>query len=461
GAWDLLLRSSGGAEVAASLVLDANVVDRLPLAARVGHKRFHLGVAGDELPVLAAERDLEEDERGGYRQRRLRTSFYTERRAGERREAVLYDCFGGREYSDSPRAIHEELVRRDAPFEHLWVVRDERFEPPPTAVAVRQLGREYYDAYARARYVVANDHWPRWFRRRHDQTCLQTWHGAPVKQLGLALADRPRALKDYRRAVAQRAENWQHVVSPAAFATPILERAFAIGGEVLETGLPRTDVLAGAERARVGEEVRRRLGIEGRRVILYAPTFRDHLDYGFGHRAAQIRDLPAYRADVARRDGYRLGQLLDLEALRAALDDDDVILFRKHPRIVETLAAREGGVLDVSDHPDVIALLAAADVLVSDYSSLVVDYATTGRPIIFFVPDLEAYRDDIRGFSIDLEAEAPGPLLRTTDSVAEALRDLDRVVDEHRPRYEAFAASYCGLSDGGASTRVVDAVFEW
>ena len=377
------------------------------------------------------------------------------------REAILYDCCGGRDYTDTPRAIHEELVRRGAPLEHLWVVRDERFEPPPTAVAVRELGREYYDAYATCRYVVANDHWPRWFRRRREQTCVQTWHGAPLKRLGLDLADRPRAIKDYRRALAQHAENWQHVVSPGAFATPILERAFPVGGEVIETGLPRTDVLAGPERERVREEVKRRLGIEGRRVVLYAPTFRDHLDYGFGQRATHTRDVPTYRADIARRDAYRLGQILDFDVLRAALGDDDVVLFRRHPRIVDVVPMPAGLVRDVSDHPDAIEVLAAADVLVSDYSSLVVDYATTGRPILFFTPDLEAYRDDVRGFSIDLESAAPGPLLRTTDAVAEALRDVEAVAREYRPRYEAFVGAYCGLNDGGASGRVVDAVFRW
>jgi CDP-glycerol glycerophosphotransferase len=128
---------------------------------------------------------------------------------------------------------------------------------------------------------------------------------------------------------------------------------------------------------------------------------------------------------------------------------------------VETLAARDGIVRDVSDHPDAIELLAAADVLVSDYSSLVFDYASTGRPILFFAPDLETFRDDIRGFSIDLEAEAPGPILRDTDAVAEALRDLDAVVEEHGARYDAFVRSYCALNDGGAAARVVDAVFRW
>jgi CDP-glycerol glycerophosphotransferase len=130
--------------------------------------------------------------------------------------------------------------------------------------------------------------------------------------------------------------------------------------------------------------------------------------------------------------------------------------------VVETLPPEaESLVLDASDYPDGGELLLAADVLVTDYSSLAFDFAATGRPLLFFTPDLEAYRDALRGFSIDFESEAPGPLLRTTDEVADALRDIPAVVSESRARYEAFVASYCGLADGQASARVVDRVFSW
>jgi CDP-glycerol glycerophosphotransferase len=116
-------------------------------------------------------------------------------------------------------------------------------------------------------------------------------------------------------------------------------------------------------------------------------------------------------------------------------------------------------VLDVSRFPDATELLIAADVLVTDYSSLMFDFAVTGRPMVFFTPDLEDYRDQIRGFSIDFEADAPGPLLRTTEEVVEALRDIEAVTRAHAEQYDQFVASYCSLSDGAASARVVEAIF--
>ena len=458
GSWTLSLRQRGESRDAAVPAVFADELrDELPVSAENGLRRYHVGTEDGDTVTLAVERDLRDDERGGFNQRRLRGSFYPSKRVLDLRDAVVYDSFGGREYSDSPRAIHEELVRRGAPLEHLWVVRDEAFRVPETAVALRQGSREYYETLARARYVVANDHWPSWFLRRPDQTCVQTWHGFPLKRLGYSLADRPTALRAYRRVLGQKPENWQYVLSPAPVATPILEHAFPVGAEVLETGLPRTDLLLRPDRERLAEDVKRLLGVEGKRVVLYAPTYRDHLHNRLGRRPAQLRNLPAYAA-AHRRDGYRLGPLLDLAALRSALGDDDVVLFHRHRRIVDALPG-DLDLIDISGLPDPGDLLLAADVLITDYSAVMVDFASTGRPIVLFTPDFEDYRDEIRGFSVDFEADAPAPLLKTTDEVVEVLRDLEAFTAAHCSRYERFVEAYCSLNDGGASSRVVDRLF--
>jgi CDP-glycerol glycerophosphotransferase len=460
GLWDLFVRRQGGApEAAAGLVLAERLLSEAPWSTRIDRKPFQLGVVDKDTPVLAVERDLEDDARGGFAQRRLQTQLYPSRRKERLTDTVAYLSFGGTAYADSPRAVHEELVRRGARLEHVWVVRDGALRAPDTAAAVRHGSREYYELLARARYVVTNDHRPRWFRGRPGQTCLQTWHGAPLKVLGADLSKRPKSVRAYRRFLADRFEGPQTVVSPGSFATPILERAFP-GADMIETGLPRTDVLLQPDRESVRDEVKRRLGIEGKRVVLYAPTYRDDLEYRPGTRVSPLRDLPTYRSAVARLTGYRLGHLLDLDALSAAVGVDHVVLFRKHHRVVEALPQEVRSLVrDVSDYPDAMELLLVADVLITDYSSLAFDFAALGRPLLFFTPDLEAYRDDVRGFSLDFEDVAPGPFLRTTDDVIDALRNLDSVVGDHRVRYEAFLAAYCPLADGRASARVVERVF--
>jgi CDP-glycerol glycerophosphotransferase len=197
------------------------------------------------------------------------------------------------------------------------------------------------------------------------------------------------------------------------------------------------DVLARPDRDALSARLRERLGIPaGVRTVLYAPTYRDHV------------------AD--RRGRYRLDLQLDIERLRAALGDDTVILFRKHHYVAD---AAPPNVLDVSAYPDGTELMLAADVLLTDYSSMMVDYANTGRPMLFYTYDLDAYRDEIRGFYLDFVGTVPGPLLRTTDEVIEALRDLDGVRAQYAERYDAFRTQFCELDDGQASARVVDRVF--
>ena len=443
GRWDITMREGpDGADV--PVVIDHGFLDQLPIRPDGGAQQTRFGVSGYDAPLLVTGRDLEETVRGGYHQRLLADRHYPRRRRSRLRNAVLYLCSDGMSDGDSPRAIHDELVRRGADLEHLWVVRDHRFPAPATATEIRADSVEFYDALARSRFLISNDYWPEMLRRRRGQTCLQTWHGTSIKRQGELLTNAPLARRSLRRSQQQRVENWQLLLSSSSAATSLLRGEFPYAGDILETGLPRADLFRRALAEGSGEEVKKRLGIDpDRRVLLYAPTFRDRLRQG--------------------RTRYRLGATLDVDALRRALGDDWVVLFRRHRHAIGRLPAlaRDGGqfVYDVSEHPHVEDLLAAADVLVTDYSSLAVDQVSLDRPVLFFTPDLEEYAQAVRGLAIPLDASAPGPVLQTTDEIASALLDLDAVKRAHQAARDAFATSYCPLDDGAASARVVDAVF--
>ena len=149
---------------------------------------------------------------------------------------------------------------------------------------------------------------------------------------------------------------------------------------------------------------------------------------------------------------------LDLERMYRRFKDDAVLLIRGHQLVASTVdTSMFGGFArNVSHYPDISDLYLAADVLVTDYSSVMFDFVNTGRPMLFFTHDLEAYRDDLRGFYLDFEAEAPGPLLTHTTEVLDALGDLDRVAAAHAGRYEAFREKFASLEDGRAAARFVD-----
>jgi CDP-glycerol glycerophosphotransferase len=295
GFWELLTRPIGTTTEAAGVpvMLAEDVHAQLPIRTEVDHKPFALGTVRDGGAMVVVRSNLGRDERGPYHQRRLRTVAYPAARSEPLRDAVVYTSFGGRQCSDSPRAVHDELVRRGAPLEHLWVVADGMARVPEGSVALRENSREHHEALGRARYVVSNDHFPEWFRRREDQVCVQTWHGTPLKRLGFDVSAMHKTKRRFETHWDEQVRNWQHVISPNRFSTPILRSAYRLDGELLETGYPRIDVLARPGREEAGRRLRERLGIpEGVRTVLYAPTYRDHV--------------------IDRRNRYRLDLHLDV-----------------------------------------------------------------------------------------------------------------------------------------------------
>ena len=94
--------------------------------------------------------------------------------------------------------------------------------------------------------------------------------------------------------------------------------------------------------------------------------------------------------------------------------------------------------------------------LVTDYSSLMFDFAQTGRPMLFLTYDLAHYRDTLRGFYFDFEHRAPGPLIPDSAGIVAALRDPEAAVAGHRQAYERFRRGFCDLDDGSAAAQVVD-----
>ncbi len=348
-------------------------------------------------------------------------------------DLVFFDAWRGR-YADNPRGIFEELRRRGASLRYSWLLDGSERDVPAGTAVVRPDRRGHLEALGRAGFIVANSNMPGYFHKKRGTVYLQTWHGTPLKRIAFDIAGSFENKDGYLRLLRRDVAAWDYLVSPNAFSSEVLRRAFGFDGEVLETGYPRNDLLAAPERQRARAEIRAALKIAPhRRAILYAPTYRD--------------DRSSAMA-------------MDLDRLLAALDPDDVILVRGHFLEADTGAsASTAAVADLTDYPDVRDLLLAADVLITDYSSLMFDFAITAKPMLFFTHDLERYRDRMRGFYFDFEAQAPGPLLRSTDDVIAALRELDAIVAEHASAYARFRERFCELEDGRAAQRVVDAVF--
>ncbi|WP_116245007.1 CDP-glycerol glycerophosphotransferase family protein [Nocardiopsis sp. FIRDI 009] len=421
---------------------DALIAD-LPAPLETRERSYTLSYQGRGIPVLRVGSDLRPAERGAFAQRELRETFYPAQRREPITEGILFDAYTGRQCSDSPRSIYAELRRRErwARYPMSWLVADGQVSLPEDLAPVRLRGREYYRALARSRYLVTNSREPAWFHRRPDQVVVQTWHGSMLKRIGFDVENVRGKSRDYFDKLAWETRQWDYLVSPSPWATPILRSAFRFEGEILETGYPRNDIFFSPDRERIAERTRRRLGLpEGRRVVLYAPTWRDDKYY--------------------TRGKHKLDLHLDLRRMYDKLGGDHVLMVRRHPRVVDSVpVVGEDFVFDVSLYPEVMELFLITDVLVTDYSSMMFDFANTGRPMLFFTYDLESYRDNLRGFYFDFEQTAPGPLLTESDEVIGALLDIDEVADRHGDAYRAFVDRFCPLDDGNAAKRVVDRVF--
>ncbi|CAL9558755.1 CDP-glycerol glycerophosphotransferase family protein [Streptomyces sp. enrichment culture] len=444
GRWYFAIRAAGVTthRKDVPVKLRADMVGRLPLEHEASGRSFRVERRYFDRIYLDVESPLGEDERGAYRQHLLRTEFTEQHKKLPLRDAVFYNSFGGKQFSDSPRAIHEELVRRGVEVEHLWSVADGQVALPEGVTPLEWHSKEWYEALARSRYVVTNVGLGDWFTKREGQTVVQTWHGTPLKKIGADLLGTPKANRAYIASLPHRFRQFDITVSPNAFTTPVMKRAFCAEGEVLEAGYPRNDLFHSPERAAIATRVRKVLGIPAdKKVVLYAPTWRDDQRHG-GQR-------------------FKLDLKVDLAAAERELGDDHVFLFRKHPKILDAIpGAGEGFVFDVSGYPDIAELYLIADVLITDYSSVLFDFAHSGRPMLFFTYDLEHYRDTLRGFYFDFTERAPGPLIKTSEELVAAIRDIDAVAEAHKDRYADFVRDFCEPSDGLATARVVDRMLE-
>jgi CDP-glycerol glycerophosphotransferase (TagB/SpsB family) len=352
---------------------------------------------------------------------------------------IVYSAFRGH-FSDSPRALYEALVEQGVEASHTWLAAPHTRAGFPAGLETVEFGSpESIAALEDADLVISNDHIPLDWEKRAGTTYLQTWHGTMLKRIHNDVLWAPEGRLAY---LEQDIARWDLLLSPNSVTTERLRKAFGFTGPIHETGLPRNDLLSSPRRDEVRAAVRADLGIaEDQKVVLYTPTWRD--DLVFQKTGPRDFDFP-----------------VDLDDFAARLGDDHVLLLRLHNMVMDRLELTEGSVVrDVCGHPDIRDLYLAADLMVTDYSSTMFDFAITGKPLLFFTYDLDYFRDELRGFYFDLAEAAPTPLLSTSKELIEAIADVDAVSAEHAERYARFRETFTHLEDGRATERVLRLLF--
>ena len=364
------------------------------------------------------------------------------RRLPVQRGLVVFESHMGRQYSDSPRYIYEAAVEAgldDLGIRPVWSYAKRPDGFPADCRLVRRESWRYVHDMARAELWVDNQGFPRMFTRRPETTYVQTWHGTPLKRMGFDSPALERASAATRRVHKAMMKRWSALLVPSEYFVETFVRSYGYDGPLVRHGLPRNDLLVRGVDQEWIDAKKRELGLPtDRRLVLYCPTFRDR-----ARRLETPYDLP-----------------IDLEQARRALGDDVYLLLRTHYLDSYKLSNRFAPfAADVSKHHDVTELMLVADVLVTDYSSVMFDFANTGKPMVFFTYDYEDYVRDECGTYLDLPEVAPGPLVETTDALVEALRAVDDDVEKYRERYADFRARFCEYETGDSARRVVDHFF--
>lgn len=374
---------------------------------------------------------LGRDELGPYNQRRLQDMHQTAELVPA--ESVYLESFSGRSANDNTLAVYWELRRRRPDLRMRWAVADLSVEVPSGAEPVLMRSAEWWTALATSRYVVTNCWMSGKYRHRPHQRVLQTWHGTPLKLLGFDRIGTNRG-EAYRTKTLREVGMWDQLIAQNPYSAEVFRRAYGFGNEVLEIGYPRNDILSGPDADVVRDRTRERLGLRDReRAVLYVPTWREN--------------------------AKGLFRELDFELLTEGLGPDVRLLVRGHSNTIRSDGAVIGDrILDVTLYPDLADLYLVADVMITDYSSTMFDFSVTGKPMIFFAPDIELYSGSLRGTYFDLQESAPGPVVGTTQEVLQAWQNLDDLAREYAPAYAAWRAKFNPYDDGHAAERAVDAL---
>ena len=358
---------------------------------------------------------------------------------------VVFESFMGRNCSGQPKYVYKYLQEAYGDkYKCIWVVDRKGVEIPGKHKTCKRFSLKYYYYMNRSKYWVNNMRQPLSIPRREETVMLATWHGTPLKRLVFDMDDVHSANPRYKDIVFKQTRAWDYLLSDNPFSTERFQSCFRFEKEkILEYGYPANDPMYAPDREEQTAKIKEKLGIpKDKKVILYAPTWRDDQFYEAGQY------------------GFELD--LDVNRLQEEFGDEYVLLLRLHYFIVDQLDLSKYGdfTVDGSSYDDITDLYLISDMLITDYSSVFFDYANLKRPVLYYTYDLDKYRDVLRGFYLDMEKDLPGPLLLTNDEVVDAIKNIDKIKEQYKDRYEEFYNRFCGVDDGHAAQRVVEKVFK-
>lgn len=350
---------------------------------------------------------------------------------------VFIDCFEGLGYRCNCKYLVEELKKYD--YEIVWNLSDKVVDDVPDWITkVQRYSFEYFREVYSSKFYITNDGVEPKIHKRENQIFICSWHGAgPFKKTNIDLCPTNAEVKKYFQEMYR---NIDIFISPSKFNTQLIRRAFGYEGEILECGSPRVDCLLKENNFR--EKICEYYKIDPKsKIVLYAPTFRKS---SIGDEGSPITSFQKY--DMK----WKLVQ----EALEKKFENSFVLLYRFHHMLYRFAESRMAypDAINVTLYPDVQELLGAADVLITDYSSIMWDFSLQRKPVFLYQNDVDEYIRD-RGFYSDIE-EWPYIKARTSEELSEKILGFDN--DKYVTELNQFLEKYGTFDDGHACERTIE-----
>lgn len=358
---------------------------------------------------------------------------------------IIFESYGGTAYNDSVRAIYEEMLEDEVfrsfyfvwafknPEDYLFLMKNHH------TILVRKGSKEYRKYYASARYWINNVTVADYLKPRKNQVYIETWHGTPLKKLGCDIttdSDPRQTKKHMHKRYRAKGKKISYFLSPSAYYTEKLSSAFDVTDDshFIECGYPRNDKLFRYSEEDIVTWKQNRGIPQDKKVILYTPTWRD--------------------SSVDANNHFVWDNGVDFAKLMNELGDDYCVLFRAHHQIRDAFDGKDcPRIIDVSTEDNIDELYCISDMMITDYSSTMFDYANLKRPMIFHMFDREKYAEEIRGFYIPVE-QLPGPVTTTTDELIQAIKTLEQNFS-YDEKYRSFNEQFNPHEDGNATKRAI------
>lgn len=371
-----------------------------------------------------------------------------------KKETVLFESFNGKDVSDNPLAIYKQLLSDDPGARNrcYFSVKPSEYrklsELYPDIQFVKRFTPGWVKYIARADFWVMNSRMPKWWKKNSQTTFIQTWHGTPLKKLGVDIANVEipgSTTAEYHQEFVDEAARWDYLIAPNQYSHDIFKSAFKYAGRFLDIGYPRNDVLYSENTPEKIATIKQKLfGFQPKQVVMYAPTWRDD--------------------SFSEKGQYKFNLPFDLNEFFKRVSPDTMLVIRPHYLVKDRI--------DISGYEDRVRIFADVDInqlylitdlLITDYSSVMFDFANLERPMLFYPYDLIHYRYQLRGFYFDYNQDnLPGPMAQSTDEFYQDLKDYTDhgSFTDFSTNLEAFNRKFCSWENGQASEKVSQLILQ-